>query len=156
MLGLIGKKIGMTQIFDSDGRVIPVTVLKAGPCRVVSKRSVEDHGYEALQLGYEEIKEKNCPRPVAGHFKKNGSPLYRYLREFRPSYGQDIDAYEVGTELKVDMFDLSDTVTVTANSKGRGFAVGPAPSASVPHPLAFLKALNCPVRWAMSASAFAI
>ncbi|HAN40525.1 MAG TPA: 50S ribosomal protein L3 [Candidatus Cloacimonetes bacterium] len=122
MLGLIGKKIGMTQIFDSDGKVIPVTVLKAGPCRIVSKRSVEDHGYDALQLGYEEIKEKNCPRPVAGHFKKNDSPLYRYLREFRPSYGQDIDAYEVGTELNVDMFDITDTVTVTAKSKGRGFA----------------------------------
>ncbi len=122
MLGLIGKKIGMTQVFDTDGKVIPVTVIKAGPCRVVSKRSTGAHGYEALQLGYEEIKEKNCSRPVAGHFKKNDSPLYRYLREFRPQKGQEIDAIEVGTELKADMFNLADIVTVTSNSKGRGYA----------------------------------
>jgi len=122
MLGLIGKKVGMTQVFDSNGKVVPVTVIKAGPCRVVSKRSVDAHGYEALQLGYEEIKEKNSTRPMIGHFKKNGSPIYRFVREFRPSFGQEITEYEVGTELKADLFNESETVTVTAKSKGCGYA----------------------------------
>jgi large subunit ribosomal protein L3 len=121
MLGLIGKKIGMTQIFDADGKVVPVTVIKAGPCKVVCKRSVETHGYEALQLGYEEIREKSSTRPLIGHFKKNGSKVYRYLREFRPAFGQQIEAYEVGAELKADIFAPAETVAVTANSKGRGF-----------------------------------
>jgi len=122
MLGLIGKKVGMTQVFDSNGKVVPVTVIKAGPCRVVRKRSVDAHGYEALQLGYEEIKEKNSTRPMIGHFKKNGSPIYRFVREFRPSFGQEITEYEVGTELKADLFNESETVTVTAKSKGCGYA----------------------------------
>ncbi len=121
MLGLIGKKIGMTQVFDENGKVVPVTVIKVGPCRVVSKRVKDVHGYEALQLGYEEIKEKRSTRPLVGHFKKNGSPVYRYLREFRPSYGQRIDDYEVGAELTAGMFNPTETVTVTANSKGRGY-----------------------------------
>lgn len=122
MLGLIGKKVGMTQVFDSNGKVIPVTVIKAGPCRVVSKRSIDAHGYEALQLGYEEIKEKNSTRPMIGHFKKNGSPIYRFVREFRPSFGQEITDVEVGTELKADLFNESETVTVTAKSRGCGYA----------------------------------
>lgn len=122
MLGLIGKKIGMTQIFDANGKVIPVTVIKAGPCRVVSKRSVEAHGYEAVQLGFEEIPEKRSTRPVVGHFKKNASPVYRYLREFRPKARQNASGLEVGSELKADYFKESELVTVTANSKGRGFA----------------------------------
>ncbi len=122
MLGLIGKKIGMTQVFDSNGKVVPVTVIKAGPCRVVSKRSADAHGYDALQLGFEEIKEKNCTRPLIGHFKKNGSPIYRYVREFRPSFGQETAEFEVGAELKADLFNESETVTVTSKSKGRGYA----------------------------------
>jgi len=127
MLGLIGKKVGMTQVFDSNGKVVPVTVIKAGPCRVVSKRSVDAHGYEALQLGYEEIKEKNSTRPMIGHFKKNGSPIYRFVREFRPSFGQEITEYEVGTEHKADLFNESETVTVTAKSKGCGYALSLIP-----------------------------
>ena len=121
MLGLIGKKIGMTQIFDPNGKVIPVTVIKAGPCQVICKRTLEDHGYEALQLGFEKITEKHVTRPLMGHFKKYGSPAYRYLREFRPSYDQAISGYEVGAEIKVDMFAANDTVTVISKSKGRGF-----------------------------------
>lgn len=121
MIGLIGKKIGMTQIFDPNGKVIPVTVLKAGPCRVVCKRSKDANGYEALQLGYEEIAEKRSKRPLIGHFKKCGSPVYRYLREFRPSFGQLIEDYEVGAELKADIFTTDETVSVISISKGHGF-----------------------------------
>lgn len=125
MLGLIGKKIGMTQVFDSTGKVIPVTVLQAGPCRVISKRSVDKHGYVALQLGFEEIAEKHqkqrSTRPLIGHFKKAGSPVYKFQREFRPSFGQEISQIEIGAELKADMFSESDTVTVTSHSKGRGY-----------------------------------
>jgi len=121
MLGLIGKKIGMTQIFDANGKVVPVTVLKAGPCRVVSRRTVSEHGYDALQLGFEELPEKRCTRPLLGHFKKHAVAPCRFVREFRPSFGQDIEAYGVGTELKADIFTESESVSVTSNSKGRGY-----------------------------------
>lgn len=121
MLGLIGKKIGMTQVFDANGKVIPVTVIKAGPCRVVSKRDKVLHGYEALQLGFEEIKEKNSTRPLVGHFKKNSSPVYRYLREFRPSFGQEINEIEVGKDLTAEIFSPAETVSVSSFSKGRGY-----------------------------------
>lgn len=122
MYGLIGKKIGMTQIFDPNGKVVPVTVIKAGPCRVVSKRSISTHGYDSVQLGYEEIPEKRSKRPLIGHFKKNDSPVYRYLKEIRPYRGQSVEGIEVGTEFKADVFKEFDIVTVAANSKGRGFA----------------------------------
>ncbi|MCB5224776.1 MAG: 50S ribosomal protein L3 [Candidatus Cloacimonadaceae bacterium] len=121
MLGLIGKKIGMTQVFDETGRVIPVTVIQAGPCRIVSRRSKEKHGYEALQLGFEELPEKRVKKPMRGYFKKKDSPLYRYLREFRPSYGQEVEGFEVGKDLTVDWFSPNETVSVSSNSKGRGF-----------------------------------
>ncbi|NLW19036.1 MAG: 50S ribosomal protein L3 [Candidatus Cloacimonetes bacterium] len=121
MLGLIGKKIGMTQVFDETGKVIPVTVIQAGPCRIVSRRSKDKHGYEALQLGFEELPEKRVKKPLKGYFKKNDSPFYRYLREFRPSYGQKVEDYEVGTNLTVDWFTPNETVAVRSNSKGRGF-----------------------------------
>ena len=121
MLGLIGKKIGMTQIFDPNGKVIPVTVIQAGPCRVVYKRSKAKEGYDALQLGYEEIEEKRSNRPIIGHFKKNGSPIYRYLREFRPSTGQNIEDIEVGAEFKADIFQPNEKVSISSRSKGRGF-----------------------------------
>lgn len=121
MIGLIGKKIGMTQIFDANGKVMPVTVIQVGPCRVVCKRTAEKNGYEALQLGYEEVKEKKVTKPLQGHFKKFGSPLFRYVREFRPSFGQDISVYNEGDELKADLFGENETVTVSSKSKGRGF-----------------------------------
>lgn len=121
MIGLIGKKIGMTQIFDESGKVIPVTVLKAGPCKVICKRTAKENGYEALQLGYEEIPERKVTKPLQGHFKKHGSGMYRYIREFRPSLGQEIEQISIGDELKADLFEAYESVCVTSKSKGRGF-----------------------------------
>ena len=115
MIGLIGKKIGMTQIFDASGKVMPVTVIQVGPCRVVCKRTIETNGYEAVQLGYEEVPEKRISKPEQGHLKKCGSPLYR------PSFGQDITQYNVGDELNAGLFGENETVTVSSKSKGRGF-----------------------------------
>lgn len=122
MIGIIGKKIGMTQVFDASGKVIPVTVIQAGPCKVICKRTIEKNGYEAVQLGFEEVAESKVSKPLLGHFKKNGSGNYRHVKEFRPRFDQTIENINVGDELKVDMFGESDTVTVTAKSKGRGFA----------------------------------
>ncbi len=121
MIGLIGKKIGMTQIFDSSGKVIPVTVIKAGPCKVICKRTEAENGYVALQLGYEEIPERKVTKPMQGHFKKYNSGLYRYIREFRPFYGQKIDDINIGSELKADFFGEDESVSVSAICKGRGF-----------------------------------
>ncbi|MEN6446078.1 MAG: 50S ribosomal protein L3 [Candidatus Cloacimonas sp.] len=121
MIGLIGKKIGMTQVFDSEGKVVPVTVIKAGPCKVICKRTKTENGYEALQLGYEEIQERKVSKPMQGHFKKFNSPFYRYVREFRPSYKQNIDQIQIGDELKADIFNNNEEVAISAKSKGRGF-----------------------------------
>jgi len=121
MIGLIGKKIGMTQIFDERGNVTPVTVVQAGPCHIICKRTIEENGYEALQLGYEEVAEKKVTQPLRGHFKKNNSKYYRFVREFRPSFGQQIAEYNVGDQLTADFFGANDTVTVSGTSKGRGF-----------------------------------
>ncbi|NLM52868.1 MAG: 50S ribosomal protein L3 [Firmicutes bacterium] len=115
---IIGKKIGMTQLFDAEGQVIPVTVIKAGPCYVVQKKSVETDGYEAVQLGFEDIKEQRLTKPLVGHFKKANVSPKKYLREFRLD---DVSAYEVGQEIKADIFAEGDWVDVTAKSKGKGF-----------------------------------
>ncbi len=118
--GMLGKKIGMTQIFSEEGEVIPVTVIKAGPCRVVQKKTEERDGYNALQLGFEEKKESRVNRPLLGHFRKHNSPPYYHLREFEVD---DIDAYQEGQEIKVgDVFKVGDLVDVTGITKGRGFA----------------------------------
>ena len=121
MIGLIEKKIGMTQVFDSDGKVVPVTVIKAGPCKVICKRTEAENGYEALQLGFEEIPERKVSKPMQGHFKKYNCSYYRYVREFRPTHGQNIDSVQIGDELKADIFGEKDSISVSANSKGRGF-----------------------------------
>lgn len=121
MIGLIGKKIGMTQIFDEQGKVFPVTVVQAGPCKIICKRTREKNGYEAWQLGFEEVPERKVSKPMQGHFKKHGTPNYRYVTEFRPRYGQGIDDYKTGEDIKADIFTAGETVTVTAKSKGRGF-----------------------------------
>ena len=121
MIGLIGKKIGMTQIFDPSGKVITVTVIKAGPCKVICKRTEAENGYEALQLGYEVIPERKVTKPLLGHFKKFNSELYRYIREFRPSYGQEITEINIGDVLKADMFEENEPVSVSSKSKGRGY-----------------------------------
>ncbi len=121
MIGLIGKKIGMTQIFDESGKVIPVTVIKAGPCKVICKRTEAENGYVALQLGYEEIPERKVTKPLQGHFKKHGSGMFRYVREFRPSFGQEIEQIGIGDELKADLFEAYESVSVISKSKGRGY-----------------------------------
>lgn len=114
MKGIIAKKIGMTQIFDKDGKIIPMTVLKAGPCKVIQKKTVEKDGYLSVQLGFEEVKEKRVNNPLKGHMKKVGE-YYRYLKEIR-----DFDKNE-GEIIEVDIFKKGERVKVTGLSKGKGF-----------------------------------
>ncbi|BDF72104.1 50S ribosomal protein L3 [Oscillospiraceae bacterium] len=116
---IIGKKVGMTQIFDADGKVIPVTVIEAGPCTVVQKKTVEKDGYNAVQLGYGDVAEKKLSKPEAGHLKKAGDALKKDLKEFKLN---DCDALSVGDEVKVDVFAEGDRVDVTGTSKGKGYA----------------------------------
>lgn len=116
--GIIGKKIGMTQIFNEAGKVVPVTVVEAGPCVVVQKKTVENDGYNAAQLGYGEIRSKRVNKPMAGHFNKADVALKRTLKEFRLD---DIDAVNVGDILKADTFAEGDIVDVHGVSKGKGF-----------------------------------
>jgi len=118
MIGLIGKKIGMTQVFDKDGKLIPVTVIKAGPCRVIHRKFKEKHGYDSVQLGFEETDDKKLNKSQLGHLKKHNSPGYRYLREFRLRMYKDIEESEV---FDVSMFMENEILKVTGNSKGKGF-----------------------------------
>lgn len=120
---IIGKKLGMTQIFLEDGRLVPVTVIQAGPCTVVQKKTIEKDGYEAVQMGFEEVPanraEKLVNKPQAGHFKKAGVAPMRKLREFRLD---DSASYEVGQVVKADVFAEGDCVDVSGISKGHGFS----------------------------------
>ena len=113
---IIGRKVGMTQIFDDAGRVIPVTVIEAGPCAVVQKKTVEKDGYEAVQLGYEDIAEKKLNKPEAGHLKKAGVSAKRVLKEFKLE-GTELN---VGDVIRADVFAEGDVVDVTGVSKGKG------------------------------------
>lgn len=115
---ILGTKLGMTQMFREDGTMIPVTVVLAGPCPVVQKKSVEHDGYEAVQVAFKPIREKLCTKPMLGHFKKAGVEAHRYTREFKLD---DTAAYEVGQVIKADIFANGDHVDVTATSKGKGF-----------------------------------
>ena len=117
--GIIGKKIGMTQIFDETGKVIPVTVVEAGPCVVVQKKTVENDGYEAVQLGFGDIRAKNVNKPLAGHFKKADVAFKRTLKEFRL---EDCSSLNVKDIVKADIFAAGDIVDVCGTSKGKGFA----------------------------------
>ncbi len=117
--GIIGKKIGMTQIFDEAGKVIPVTVVEAGPCVVVQKKTVENDGYEAVQVGFADIKEKNVNKPMKGHFEKAGVSAKRFLKEFKL---EDAASMNVGDEIKADVFAAGEKVDITGTSKGHGFA----------------------------------
>ena len=117
--GLIGKKIGMTQIFDDNGNVIPVTVVEAGPCTVVQKKTVENDGYEAVQVGFGEVKISRVNKPPAGHFKKADVAPKKVLKEFRLA---DTSALNVGDILKADVFAVGDRVDVVGTSKGKGTA----------------------------------
>ncbi len=118
--GLLGKKIGMTQIFDDNGAAIPVTVIEAGPCYVTQVRDVEGDGYSAVQLGFGEIKPKRLTGGQLGHLKRNDLPPLRYLREFRTNKKEA--EVKAGDQVTVEVFEVGDHVDVTGTSKGRGFA----------------------------------
>ncbi len=115
--GLIGKKLGMTRIFIEDGQAAGVTVIQAGPCTVVQKKTNETDGYNSLQLGFGTRKKSN--RPLAGHFKAAGGKNFRLLREF---LAEEIDDYEVGQEIDLNIFEIGERVAVTGTTKGKGFA----------------------------------
>lgn len=116
---IMGRKVGMTQIFDEGGRVIPVTVIEAGPCVVTQKKTIGKDGYEAVQVGYRDIKESRLNKPERGHLAKHKLPAKRYLREVRM---EGVGEVEVGAEIKADVFEAGDLVDVTGTSKGKGFA----------------------------------
>ena len=116
---IIGKKIGMTQIFDEKGRVVPVTVVEAGPCVVTQKKTVENDGYDAIQVGFGDQKPQRVSKPLTGHFKKGDVAPKKTLKEFRMS---DCAAYNVGDLIKADVFENGDKVDVTGVSKGKGYA----------------------------------
>ena len=121
MKGMIGKKVGMTQVFDAQGNVIPVTVIEAGPCYVTQVRTDDNDGYAAVQLGFDETKPKNLTKGQLGHLQKKDLPALRVLREFRVRNG-DLGELEEGQQIKVDVFEQGDVVDVIGVSKGRGFA----------------------------------
>ncbi len=116
--GMIGKKIGMTQVFDEKGNVIPVTVIEVGPCVVAQKKTVEKDGYNALQLGFMDVKKKRLTKADQGHFEKAGVPMKKHLKEFR----LDDCSAEVGSVITVDTFAAGEKVDVTGMTKGRGYS----------------------------------
>lgn len=115
---ILGKKIGMTQIFDANGKIVPVTVIEAGPCVVVQKKTVEKDGYNALQVGFGDIRESLVNKPRKGHFVSAGVAIKRFVKELRLA---DITSYEVGQEIKADVFEAGERVDVSGVSKGKGF-----------------------------------
>ncbi|MDI6785549.1 MAG: 50S ribosomal protein L3 [bacterium] len=118
MVGLLGRKISMTQVYKEQGEVIPVTVIEAGPCFVTQKKTKDSDGYEAVQLGYKETKEKLLNKAKIGHLKKAKVNLLKYLSEFKVS---KIDEYEIGQEIKVNIFKEGELVKITGTTKGKGF-----------------------------------
>ena len=118
MKAIIGKKVGMTQIFDEKGYVIPVTVIEAGPCVVAQVKTAENDGYDAVQLGYGEIKDKHINKPEKGHFLKSKLTAKKFLREFRANAENSL---KVGDEIKADVFAAGDKVDIQGTSKGKGF-----------------------------------
>ena len=168
--GIIGKKIGMTQIFDENGKVVPVTVVEAGPCTVVQKKTVESDGYVAVQLGFGDIAAKKVTKPAKGHFDKADVAPKKTLREFRLA---DISGMNVGDIIKADAFAAGEHIDVVGTSKGRatpapssaGTAIAcarataralcpamPVPWAHALLPAVCLRAKSCPATWALSAS----
>jgi len=119
MKGLMGTKLGMTQIFTEEGVVIPVTVIQAGPIKVVQKKEMDKDGYNAIQVGYGDVKEKKLNKPLKGHFDKSDVEYTRFLQEFRV---ENADDFQVGQEIKVDVFNVGDKIDVVGVSKGKGFA----------------------------------
>ena len=118
-LGLIGRKLGMAQVFSATGEVIPVTVIEAGPCAITQIKNNEKEGYCALQLGFLPKKESKVTKPLQGHFKKSGTGSFRFLKEFRV---EDVESYQTGQELNVEIFEVGQKVAITGVSKGKGFA----------------------------------
>lgn len=116
---IIAKKIGMTQVFAEDGRLVPVTVLEAGPCAVIQKKTVENDGYEAVQVGFADQREKLANKPKKGHFAKAGVSVKKFVKEFRFENSAE---YEIGAEIKADIFAAGDKVDVSGVSKGKGYA----------------------------------
>lgn len=121
MKGLLGKKVGMTQIYSEDGELIPVTVIEAGPCFVTQIKTREHDGYDAVQVGFEEVKPKRLTKPERGHLSRADAPHLRYLREFRLPDGET-PAFQLGQRLDASLFVTGDLVDVTGTSKGKGFA----------------------------------
>jgi large subunit ribosomal protein L3 len=119
MKGILGKKLGMTQIFDENGIVIPVTIIEAGPCYVTQKKTVEKDGYNAIQLGFGEVRNGRLKKPITGHLKRSSAPAIRYMREFQVT---DPGSYEEGQKIDVSIFNVGDKVDITGTSKGKGFA----------------------------------
>ncbi|SEC20230.1 50S ribosomal protein L3 [Paenibacillus sp. GP183] len=118
MKGILGKKLGMTQVFTPEGLVVPVTVIQAGPCVVLQKKDAENDGYESIQIGFDDRKQQRTIKPQLGHAKKAGTTPKRYVKEIR---GIQLADYEVGQELKADLFAEGEFVDVTGTSKGKGF-----------------------------------
>jgi len=121
MKGILGKKVGMTQVFDEKGEVVSVTVIEAGPCFVTQKKTLEQDGYLAIQIGFGETKSKRLTKGQIGHLERSETPLLRHLREVRLS---NVDDYELGQKITVAMFEMGERVDVIGISKGRGFAGG--------------------------------
>lgn len=121
MIGILGKKIGMTELFRDDGSIVPVTVIEAGPCNVVQVKDIASEGYRAVQLGFGDRKEKRVGKPLLGHFKKANLKPKLFVREFRLN---ENEKFEVGQEIKVDIFNVGDCVDVTGTSIGKGFQGG--------------------------------
>lgn len=115
---IMGKKLGMTQIFDENRKVVPVTVVEAGPCVVLQKKTKENDGYESIKVGFGDIRENLVTKPKKGEFTKAGVAVKRHIKEFRL---EDISSYEVGTEIKADIFAAGDKIDVSGVSKGKGF-----------------------------------
>jgi large subunit ribosomal protein L3 len=120
-VGMLGKKLGITQIFTEEGDSLPVTVIQAGPCTVVQKKTGDTDSYSAVQLGFDEAKEKSLTKPLKGHFTKSNTKPFRYLREIRIP-GKELEKYTVGQEITADMFNEGDFIDVIGTSKGKGFA----------------------------------
>ncbi|CBZ05381.1 50S ribosomal protein L3 [Clostridium botulinum] len=115
---ILGKKLGMTQIFNENGKVIPVTVIEAGPCTVIQKKTVEKDGYEAIQVAFGDIREKLRNKPVKGHFAKAGVSVKRHIKEFKL---EDSNSLKIGQEIKADIFEAGERVDISGVSKGKGF-----------------------------------
>lgn len=119
--GMIGKKLGMTQLFARDGKLIPVTVIQATPCQVTQKKTVEVDGYNAIQMAFDAVDGKRVNKPLTGHFKKAGADTARFLREFR---FEDTGNYQIGQRINIDIFEQGERIDVVGISKGKGFQGG--------------------------------